>query len=283
MHEALARLGVPKSALVLEPGCGPGRFMYLAPEGMRFLGVELDGISGRIARALHPGQGIRIENFRDTRLPEIDAVIGNPPFADIKLDHRGQKLSLHDFFFAKSVDALKPGGVLALVTSHYTLDRQNGAARDYLAERADFLGAIRLPSDAFQREGTSVVTDILFLCKRAPGDPARHADPDLPHGHNFLKGQFVFVTWEALMSIRIIRVNLNGGLCQVTGQECDELFVIEIQDDRGGSAVLHVSVNALVEMARGRARPSAHPEAPPVETEDRGANGRSVNITTVGG
>ena len=149
-------------------------------QGTRFIGVELDSISGRIAKALHPGQDIRIENFRDTKLPEdrIDAVIGNVPFADLKLDYRGQKLSLHDYFFAKSIDALKPGGVLALVTSHFTLDKQNAAIREYLGSKADFVGAIRLPSDAFKREGTAVVTDIVFLRKRAPGEPARHVDPD---------------------------------------------------------------------------------------------------------
>src|SRR5207244_1109625 len=93
------------------------------------------------------------------------------------LDYHGQKLSLHDFFFAKSVDALKPGGVLAMVTSHFCLDKQNGAIREYLASKADFVGAIRLPSDAFKAEGTSVVTDIVFLRKRAPDEPAHHADP----------------------------------------------------------------------------------------------------------
>jgi N12 class adenine-specific DNA methylase/SAM-dependent methyltransferase len=178
MYEALARLGVPPGALVLEPGCGPGRFLYLAPKPMRFIGVELDSISGRIARALHPAADIRIENFRDSRLPAIDAVIGNVPFANLKLDYRGQKLSLHDYFFAKSVDSLKPGGLLALVTSHYTLDKQNAAIREYLADRADLVGAIRLPSDAFRREATAVVTDIVFLRRRAPGEPANHADPD---------------------------------------------------------------------------------------------------------
>ena len=178
MFQGLHRLGVPDSALVLEPGCGPGRFPLLAPEGMRFIGVELDGISGRIARALHPGHDIRIENFRDTKLPQIDAVIGNVPFANISLDHNGQKFSLHDYFMCKATDSLKPGGILAVVTSHFSLDRQNAAAREYLAERADFLGAIRLPSDAFKREGTAVVTDIVFLRKRAAGEPANHADPD---------------------------------------------------------------------------------------------------------
>ena len=178
MFQALSRMGVPDNGLVLEPGCGPGRFPFLAPKDMRFIGVEMDSISGRIARLLHPQADIRIENFRDTRLPAIDAVIGNVPFADVKLDHKGHTFSLHDYFFAKSVDSLKSGGVLALVTSHYSLDKQNAALREYLAERADFVGAIRLPSDAFKREGTPVVTDIVFLRKRTPGEPASHADPD---------------------------------------------------------------------------------------------------------
>jgi N12 class adenine-specific DNA methylase len=178
MYQALSRLGIPDTSQVLEPGCGPGRFLYLAPRGMRFIGVELDSISGRIARVLHPEADIRIENFRDSRLPELDAVIGNVPFADLKLEHCGQKFSLHDYFMCKSVDSLRPGGILAVITSHFSLDRQNAIAREYLAERADFVGAIRLPSDAFQREGTNVVTDIVFLRKRAPGEPARHADPD---------------------------------------------------------------------------------------------------------
>jgi len=180
MHQALGRLGVPGNGIVLEPGCGTGNFMSMGQEGTRFIGVEMDSISGRIARALHPGQDIRIENFRDSKLPEdrLDAVIGNVPFADVKLDYRGQKLSLHDFFFAKSVDTLRPGGVLALVTSHFTLDKQNAAIREYLASKADFVGAIRLPSDAFKREGTAVVTDIVFLRKRPLGEPAKHADAD---------------------------------------------------------------------------------------------------------
>ena len=180
IHEAISRLGVPDNATVLEPGCGIGNFMSQGKQGMRFIGVELDSISGRIAKALHPGQDIRIESFRDTKLPEdrIDAVIGNVPFANLKLDYRGQKFSLHDYFFAKSIDALKPGGVLALVTSHFTLDKQNAGIREYLAEKADFVGAIRLPSSAFKQEGTAVVTDIVFLRKRGPNEPARHVDPD---------------------------------------------------------------------------------------------------------
>ena len=180
IHDAIARLGIPGNATILEPGCGIGNFMSYGKQGTRFIGVEMDSISGRIAKRLHPEHDIRIENFRDTKLPEdrIDAVIGNVPFADLKLDYQGQKLSLHDYFFAKSIDALKPGGVLAMVTSHFTLDKQNAGLREYLGSKADFVGAIRLPSDAFKREGTAVVTDIVFLRKRAPGEPARHDEPE---------------------------------------------------------------------------------------------------------
>lgn len=180
IYEAIERLGVPQNATALEPGCGTGNFVGYAPEGMHFIGVELDSISGRIARAVHPNHEIRIENFRDTNVPEdsIDAVVGNVPFADVKLSYRGQSFSLHDFFFAKSIDALRPGGVLALVTSHYTMDKQNAAVREYLASKADFVGAIRLPSDAFKTEGTAVVTDILFFRKRALSETPCHSDPD---------------------------------------------------------------------------------------------------------
>jgi N12 class adenine-specific DNA methylase len=180
IHQVIARLGVPPDAVVLEPGCGTGNFLGRAPAGMHFVGVEMDSISGRITQALYPSHDVRVENFRDTMLPEngIDAVVGNVPFADLKYEYNGQRFALHDFFFAKAVDALRPGGVAALVTTHYTLDKQNAAVREYLAEKADFIGAVRLPSDAFRREGTAVVTDILILRKRAPGEPERHADPD---------------------------------------------------------------------------------------------------------
>lgn len=178
IHEAIGQLGVAENATILEPGCGTGNFLGQGKPAQRFIGIELDSISGRIAKAIHPEADIRIESFRDSKLPDnrIDAVIGNVPFADLKLDYHGQKLSLHDYFFAKSIDSLKPGGVLALVTSHFTLDKQNAGLREYLADKADFVGAIRLPSDAFRREGTAVVTDIVFLRKRAAGQPANHVD-----------------------------------------------------------------------------------------------------------
>jgi N12 class adenine-specific DNA methylase len=188
MHSALERLGVPDDALVLEPGCGVGNFMS---GNHRYIGVELDSISGRIAQTLHPQADIRIESFRDSKLPPLDAVIGNVPFADIKLDFHGERLSLHDFFIAKSVESLKPGGVLAVVTSHYTLDKQSAAVREQIAGQADFLGAIRLPSDAFKREGTSVVTDIVFLRKRAPGQEPNHAGDWISTGTLAIEGASV--------------------------------------------------------------------------------------------
>ena len=178
MHAALARLGLPESATILEPGCGTGNFMTQAQPGQYYIGVELDSVSGRIARALHPEADIRIEGFQDSRISPVDAVIGNPPFGDVDIKYAGEKRPIHDFFFAKSVDCLKPGGVLALITSRFTLDKLNASTREYLAERADFLGAIRLPSTAFKGQGTDVVTDIIFLRKRAPGQEARHADPE---------------------------------------------------------------------------------------------------------
>jgi N12 class adenine-specific DNA methylase/SAM-dependent methyltransferase len=177
IHDALPKLGVPVNGHVLEPGCGTGNFLAMAPASLHFTGVELDSISGRIAKARHPQHDIRIEDFRDTKLPQnLDAVVGNVPFADVRYDYHGQKLALHDYFLAKSLDALAPGSIAAVVSSHYTLDKQNAAAREVLAERADFLGAIRLPSDAFKTEGTAVVTDILFLRKRAKGEPVQHSD-----------------------------------------------------------------------------------------------------------
>lgn len=242
IHDAIRRLGITSDATILEPGCGIGNFMGHGEPGQRFIGVELDSISGRIARAIHPQADIRIESFRDTKLPQagIDAVIGNVPFSNLTLDHHGQKFSLHDYFFAKSVDALKPGGVLALVTSHYTLDKQNAAIREYLAGKADFVGAIRLPSDAFKREGTAVVTDIVFLRRRAPGEPAHHVDDtwlsvsplsiegvEVPVNRYFLNHpEMVLGNWsrkDTLYGGEGYSLESNGELSQQLGQAIDRL------------------------------------------------------------
>lgn len=179
MYDALAHLGVGDEAVrVLEPGCGIGNFIGMAPDSMQFVGIEMETLSGRITRKLYPQHDIRIENFKATRLPpgSIDLVVGNVPFSNLKLNHNGTSLALHDYFFAKSLDSVREGGVVALVTSRYTLDKLDASFRQQLGAEADFVGAVRLPSNAFGHEGTQVVTDIIFLRKRGREEPARHAE-----------------------------------------------------------------------------------------------------------
>ena len=147
---------------------------------MRFIGVELDRISGRIARALYPAHDIRLEHFRDTSLPQgrIDAVLGNVPFADVKLAYRGDHLALHDYFLAKSLDALKPGGVMAVVTSHYTLDKQHPEIRERLASAGRLPGGDPAALRRLHARRAPPWSRIsLFLRKRVPGEAPRHADP----------------------------------------------------------------------------------------------------------
>ncbi len=174
MYEILGNMGLT-SGNGLEPSCGIGNFMGLIPEtmkGVRMYGVELDSISGRIARQLYPKNAIAIQGFETTDYPDsfFDFVIGNVPFGNYKVSDRKYdrfNFMIHDYFVAKSLDLVRPGGVVAVVTSSGTMDKQNASVRQYLAGRADLLGAIRLPNNAFQRNAnTSVVADILFFQKR---------------------------------------------------------------------------------------------------------------------
>ena len=168
MHRGLARLGVSADSVGLEPGCGIGNFIGCAPDDMSFIGVEQDSISGRIARLLYPEHDIRIAGFQDVSLPDgsIDFAIGNVPFADIKLRYGKERHSLHDYFFLKSLDAVRPGDALAFVTSRYTMDKADATVRRMLCQKADFIGAMRLPGEAFKDQGTRVVTDVIFLRKK---------------------------------------------------------------------------------------------------------------------
>lgn len=168
LWQALERFGVPHDAHVFEPGCGVMRFASYAPEGTRMTGVELDSVSARIAQALYPQHTIRQGNLASVPLPPhtFDAVIGNVPFADLHYTYWGLRLSLHELCLARSLDVLKPGGVLSVVITHYFLDRQASDFRLALDAKAEFLGAIRLPDDAFQAQGTRVVTDLVFFLKR---------------------------------------------------------------------------------------------------------------------
>jgi N12 class adenine-specific DNA methylase/GGDEF domain-containing protein len=174
---AVERLGFP-GGKVLEPGAGIGSFAMLMPDALRrskgYTGIEFDGPTALIARLLSPQQNLLHDDFIKRRLPRefFDLAIGNPPFSQTQIladpEYAKHRFMLHDFFFAKSIDRVRPGGLLVFVTSKGTMDKQSDKARAYLAARADLLGAIRLPSVAFEANaGTSVVTDVLFLRKRA--------------------------------------------------------------------------------------------------------------------
>ena len=174
MYEVLENMGL-KQGNILEPSCGVGNFMGLIPESMgkaNMYGVELDPVSGRIAKQLYQKNKIAVQGFEETSYPDsfFDCVIGNVPFGAYQVSDRRydrHHFMIHDYFIAKSIDLVRPGGVVAVVTSSGTMDKQNPAVRQYIANRAELLGAIRLPNNAFQRNAnTSVVSDILFFQKR---------------------------------------------------------------------------------------------------------------------
>ena len=183
MYEALGNMGLQQGN-VLEPSCAIGNFMGLVPEsmdGLKMYGVELDSISGKIAKQLYQKNNISVQGFETAQYPDsfFDCVIGNVPFGAYKVADRRydrHNFMIHDYFIAKSLDLVRPGGVVAVVTSSGTMDKQSSNVRQYIANRADLLGAIRLPNNAFQRNaGTSVVADILFFQKR---DRASLEQPD---------------------------------------------------------------------------------------------------------
>ena len=174
MYEALGNMGL-KQGNILEPSCGVGNFMGLLPESMSaasMYGVELDPVSGQIAKQLYQKNRIAVQGFEETSYPDsfFDCVIGNVPFGAYQVSDRKYDryhFMIHDYFIAKSLDLVRPGGVVAVVTSSGTMDKQNPEVRQYFANRADLLGAIRLPNNAFQRNANaSVVADILFFQKR---------------------------------------------------------------------------------------------------------------------
>ena len=183
MYAALGNMGL-KQGNILEPSCGVGNFMGVLPESMsttNMYGVELDPVSGQIAKQLYQKNRIAVQGFEETSYPDsfFDCVIGNVPFGAYQVSDRKYDryhFMIHDYFIAKSLDLVRPGGVVAVVTSSGTMDKQNPEVRQYFANRADLLGAIRLPNNAFQRNAnTSVVADILFFQKR---DRAAITEPD---------------------------------------------------------------------------------------------------------
>ena len=186
IYEELERMGFSQGN-ILEPSCGVGHFFGLLPESMsgsKLHGIELDPLTGAIAQKLYPHADIQVQGFEETKLPDnhFDVVLGNVPFGDFKVvDKRysGQNFLIHDYFFAKALDKVRPGGVVAFITSKGTMDKENPSVRRYIAQRAELLGAIRLPNDTFRANaGTEVTSDILFVQKR---DRVIDIDPDWIH------------------------------------------------------------------------------------------------------
>ena len=174
MFKAMENMGF-KRGNVLEPSCGVGNFLGMLPDSMQesqLYGVELDSISGRIAQQLYQKSSIAVQGFEKTELPDsfFDAAIGNVPFGQFKVPDKQydkHNFLIHDYFFARTLDKVRPGGIVAFITSKGTMDKENPAVRKYIAQRADLLGAIRLPNDTFKSAaGTEVTSDIIFLQKR---------------------------------------------------------------------------------------------------------------------
>lgn len=183
MYKALENMGL-KTGNILEPSCGVGNFIGMLPDSLedcKLYGVELDSISGRIARQLYQKSTVAVQGYEDTNLPNsfFDVAVGNVPFGDFKvLDKKydKHKFLIHDYFFAKTLDKVRPSGVIAFITSKGTLDKENPSVRKYIAQRADLLGAIRLPNNTFKANaGTEVTSDIIFLQKR---DSITDIEPD---------------------------------------------------------------------------------------------------------
>ena len=174
IYDAVERMGF-KGGNILEPACGVGNFFGLLPDSMadsKLYGVELDSITGRMAKQLYQKADIRIMGFEKTGTPDamFDIAIGNVPFGNYQVPDKRydkNKFAIHDYFFAKTLDQVRPGGIIAFVTTNGTLDKRNNEVRKYMAQRAELLGAVRLPNDAFYKNaGTEVTTDIIFLQKR---------------------------------------------------------------------------------------------------------------------
>ncbi|WP_243442243.1 LPD25 domain-containing protein [Roseburia intestinalis] len=186
MYDALDRLGFSQGN-ILEPSCGTGNFFGLLPESMqnsKLHGVEIDSLTGRLAKQLYPKANIAIEGFEKTNLPDdhFDVVLGNVPFGEIRVNdsrYNAQKFLIHDYFFAKALDKVRAGGVVMFITSKGTMDKASPEVRKYIAQRAELLGAIRLPDNTFKANaGTEVTSDILILQKR---DRVMDIEPDWVH------------------------------------------------------------------------------------------------------
>lgn len=224
MYEALENMGF-RGGNMLEPSCGIGNFMGLLPESMqeaKMYGVELDSISGEIAKQLYPQNDILVQGFETVDYPNsfFDVVIGNVPFGSYKVvDKKYDRYHflIHDYFIAKSIDLVRPGGIVAIITSSGTMDKQNSSTREYIANRANLLGAIRLPNDAFKKNAnTSVVSDILFFQKRETISIEQPEWVKLGQTKEGYKINSYFVTYPEMILGKVAMENTLYGKQQLT-------------------------------------------------------------------
>lgn len=272
MWQAMRRFGLATGSQILEPSLGVGHFLGLMPEdllpGSRRTGVELDSITARIAQRLYPDSTIFAKGFEETPLPDnyFDAVIGNIPFGNYPVydpAYRRQPAltrTIHDYFLAKSLDKLRPGGVMAVVTSRYTMDKQDSTIRRALADHADLVGAIRLPNTAFKANaGTEVTTDILFLQKRQPGAPTNPnawldlAAVETPDGPIFVNEYFARHPAMMLGEMRLEGTMYRSSEATLTG---------ELTPARLAQAISSLPGGIFTRGERARAPPDMAPAAP---------------------
>lgn len=257
MYQALENMGL-KSGNILEPSCGVGNFIGMKPESLsdcKMYGVELDSVSGRIAAQLYQKSKIAVESYEKVNLPDsfFDVAIGNVPFGEFKVfDSRYDRYNffIHDYFFAKTLDKVRPGGVIAFITSSGTMDKKNPYVRRYLAQRAELIGAIRLPNDTFTKNaGTKVTSDILFLQKR---DHMTLEEPDwvyLDYDDNGIEQNRYYVQHPEMILGEMVMESGPYGMrstCRpYEGRELSELLSVAVEALKG--TIEEVEMEELVE------------------------------------
>lgn len=257
MYQALENMGL-KSGNILEPSCGVGNFIGMKPESLsdcKMYGVELDSVSGRIAAQLYQKSKIAVEGYEKVNLPDSfsDVAIGNVPFGEFKVfDSRYDRYNffIHDYFFAKTLDKVRPGGVIAFITSSGTMDKKNPYVRRYLAQRAELIGAIRLPNDTFTKNaGTKVTSDILFLQKR---DHMTLEEPDwvyLDYDDNGIEQNRYYVQHPEMILGEMVMESGPYGMrstCRpYEGRELSELLSVAVEALKG--TIEEVEMEELVE------------------------------------
>ena len=257
MYQALENMGL-KSGNILEPSCGVGNFIGMKPESLsdcKMYGVELDSVSGRIAAQLYQKSKIAVEGYEKVNLPDsfFDVAIGNVPFGEFKVfDSRYDRYNffIHDYFFAKTLDKVRPGGVIAFITSSGTMDKKNPYVRRYLVQRAELIGAIRLPNDTFTKNaGTKVTSDILFLQKR---DHMTLEEPDwvyLDYDDNGIEQNRYYVQHPEMILGEMVMESGPYGMrstCRpYEGRELSELLSVAVEALKG--TIEEVEMEELVE------------------------------------